>query len=73
MAASRGIWIRARGPAARIRSPSTTTTESSIGVVPVPSISRAPTMAIGTAAEESTAEDSAAAQMTVRNRGTRRS
>ena len=42
-----GIATRARGPALRIRSPSTTTTESSRGAPPVPSMRRAPTIAIG--------------------------
>src|SRR5712692_7563359 len=46
-AASRGIRTVARAPAARIRSSSTTTIESSTGAAPVPSIKRAPTMAVG--------------------------
>src|SRR6266542_4468175 len=45
--ASDGTCTRARGPAARMRSPWTTTTESSIGGAPLPSISRAPEIAIG--------------------------
>ncbi|MDQ2900488.1 MAG: hypothetical protein M3Y07_11920 [Acidobacteriota bacterium] len=41
-----GMGTLARGPAARMRDPSTTITESSKGAAPVPSWSVAPTIAL---------------------------
>src|SRR5262245_57295824 len=68
--APRGTGTRARGPADRIRSPSTITTASSIGGAPVPSISRAPAIAIGAAARSTCPSTllSAAAANTARAR-----
>src|SRR5687767_1892289 len=45
-----GTWTRARGPAAVMRSPLTRMTESLTTAAPVPSTSRAPTMAVTGAA-----------------------